>query len=122
MSLRPVSILLLFSLLMTNFSNLFLFAGFELNRNYISAKLCVNKNKPELHCNGKCYLMKKLKQAQEKEEKQDRQSQNNHFQEAVVVVPVVFKRYAVGEIEIHVPTSMGMPSSIKNSVFQPPRG
>lgn len=122
MSLKPVSILLLFSLLMTNFSNLFLFAGFELNRNYIAAEFCVNKNKPELHCNGQCYLMKKLKQAQEKEEKQDRQSQNNHFQDALVVTPVVFKRYAVAEIEIHIPTSMGMPRNIKNTIFQPPRG
>ena len=31
-----------------------------LNYNYIANVLCVNKDKPEMHCNGKCYLMKKL--------------------------------------------------------------
>ncbi|MFA4869100.1 MAG: hypothetical protein WC623_12915 [Pedobacter sp.] len=121
MSLKPVSILLLFSLLITNFSNLFLFAGFELNRNYIATELCMNKSKPELHCNGQCFLMKKLKQAQEKEEKKDRQSQMSHFQEALVNSPIVFKRYAVVETKLHIPISMGMPRNIKNSIFQPPR-
>jgi hypothetical protein len=34
------------------------------------AKNCINKSKPQLHCNGKCQMMKKLKQ----EEKKDAQS------------------------------------------------
>lgn len=38
--------------------------GFELNREYIAAELCVNRDVPESGCNGHCYLMKKLKQAQ----------------------------------------------------------
>lgn len=36
----------------------------------ITQKLCVNKNKPQLHCNGKCYLSKQLKKAAENEKKQ----------------------------------------------------
>lgn len=27
---------------------------------YIANVLCINKSKPELHCNGKCYLSKEL--------------------------------------------------------------
>ena len=27
---------------------------------YISEVLCINKDKPMMHCNGKCYLMKSL--------------------------------------------------------------
>lgn len=34
------------------------------------AKNCVNKAKPQLHCNGKCQMMKKLKE----EEKKDQQN------------------------------------------------
>jgi hypothetical protein len=34
---------------------------------YISTQLCINKDKPELHCNGKCHLMKKLAAASENE-------------------------------------------------------
>ncbi len=121
MLLKPVSILLLFSLLIINFSNLFLYAGFELNRKYIASEFCENKAKPELHCEGKCYLMKKLKQAEEKEQKQEHQSQNIHFQEALVVIPMVFKQFPLKEMKLHIPASMGIPQNIENSVFQPPK-
>ncbi|MBK1894379.1 hypothetical protein [Chryseobacterium paridis] len=30
------------------------------NYNYIVETLCINKDKPELNCNGKCYLSKEL--------------------------------------------------------------
>ena len=33
---------------------------FELNKEYIIKTYCVNKNKPKLHCNGKCHLSKQL--------------------------------------------------------------
>jgi len=33
---------------------------YAVNYNYISTVLCINKNKPELHCNGKCYVSKEL--------------------------------------------------------------
>nr|WP_237421255.1 hypothetical protein [Flavobacterium sp. Sd200] len=31
-----------------------------LNYEYIAKELCVNKEKPAMHCNGKCHLMKEL--------------------------------------------------------------
>ena len=40
---------------------------FWLNKDYITANFCVNKNKPQMHCNGKCFLDK---------EKQDAAKQN----------------------------------------------
>ncbi|MET3034987.1 hypothetical protein ABXT08_02680 [Chryseobacterium sp. NRRL B-14859] len=33
---------------------------YAVNYDYIKEVLCINKNKPELHCNGKCYLSKEL--------------------------------------------------------------
>ncbi|MEC5172485.1 hypothetical protein [Chryseobacterium nepalense] len=33
---------------------------YAVNYNYISEVLCVNKNNPELHCNGKCYVSKQI--------------------------------------------------------------
>lgn len=33
---------------------------YAVNYEYISTTLCINKTKPELHCNGKCYLSKEL--------------------------------------------------------------
>lgn len=35
-------------------------AEYAVNYNYIVTTLCVNKSKPQLHCNGKCYLSKEL--------------------------------------------------------------
>ncbi len=33
---------------------------YAVNYDYISEVLCINKSKPELHCNGKCYLKKEI--------------------------------------------------------------
>ena len=40
---------------------------YVVNYEYISKVLCVNKDKPMLHCNGKCQLMKELAKASENE-------------------------------------------------------
>lgn len=34
---------------------------YQANKDYVADVLCINKDKPELHCNGKCYLKKQLK-------------------------------------------------------------
>ncbi|MDY0780521.1 hypothetical protein [Tenacibaculum sp. IB213877] len=41
------------------------FVEYAINYDYISKVLCINKDKPELECNGKCHLMKELKKQQE---------------------------------------------------------
>ncbi|MCA0365722.1 MAG: hypothetical protein LCH67_16900 [Bacteroidetes bacterium] len=47
-----------------------IFLDYQLRKDFIIKNYCVNKNRPEMHCDGKCYLAKQLKKAQEKEEKQ----------------------------------------------------
>lgn len=43
------------------------------NQSYIAHNLCVNRNKPELSCNGKCILMQRLQAAdEERREAQER--------------------------------------------------
>ena len=37
---------------------------FKLNQKAITEQFCINKNKPELHCNGKCYLNKELQETE----------------------------------------------------------
>ena len=36
---------------------------FVVNYGYIIAELCINRDQPELECNGTCYLQKELAQA-----------------------------------------------------------
>ncbi len=79
---RIAAILLIPLIIGVSFSRLFIYASFEMNRDYIAAALCENKDKPWLHCEGNCYLTKKLKQAEEKEKSQEQQQQKNLFQDA----------------------------------------
>ena len=52
------------------------FIEYMINYDYISKVLCINKNKPELSCNGKCHLMKTLKKEQEKVKKEEEKRKN----------------------------------------------
>ena len=72
---RLIAFTLLLALLSSILSKLFVYAEFKSNQAYIAATLCENRDRPELNCQGKCYLMKKLKEAEDKEKKQENQAQ-----------------------------------------------
>lgn len=61
---------LIFTVFAANFSWLLVYAGFKINQQYIAATLCENRNKPDLHCNGQCYLRKQLRQTEERQQHQ----------------------------------------------------
>ncbi|GAB3898800.1 hypothetical protein [Spirosoma agri] len=62
--------ILLFAVLLPSISPLGTIAYYQVNRDYIARVLCENRNRPELHCNGQCYLAKRLKAQQDKQDKQ----------------------------------------------------
>ncbi|PAW93260.1 hypothetical protein CKK33_07010 [Mucilaginibacter sp. MD40] len=118
---RITAYLLIVALVSANFSRFFIYAGFELNRNYIAAKLCENRNKPQLHCNGKCYFMKKLKQAEENKSTEERQAQKNLFQEAFYNQAERVTFYSVLLSVTPVPNHrIALPQQIQD-IYQPPR-
>lgn len=45
-------------------------AYYQINKEYITRVLCENRDKPQLHCDGHCYLAKKLKAQEEKQDQQ----------------------------------------------------
>ena len=55
-----LSILVLFSFLIVNMSKSIILINYQLNKAEITAKYCVNKDKPQMHCCGKCLLKKKM--------------------------------------------------------------
>ncbi|MBK0370447.1 hypothetical protein [Flavobacterium agrisoli] len=61
------SITMIFLFLLVSFQQALILVHFELNQKSIEADFCVNKNKPELQCHGKCHLKKEL----EKSDKSD---------------------------------------------------
>ena len=121
MILRFIVFFQIFCLLSVGLSSLFVWAGFEMNKNYITAELCINKNRPELHCNGRCYLMKKLKQAEEKEQKQEKENSKMQVQFPFSIRIFNFKRIIGGEIRHHIPFCTGLPGDRLNSIFHPPK-
>ena len=46
----------------------FVVLDFYLNQDYIAKNLCINRDKPKMHCNGKCHLKKKLREEDKKEQ------------------------------------------------------
>ena len=47
-----------------------LYLDFEIRRDYIVKNLCVNRDRPLMLCNGKCYLAKKIAALDEQEKRQ----------------------------------------------------
>ena len=66
---RLLSIVLLLSFLAPSLIKVVIFIDFKLNQDYIARVLCINKEKPLIMCNGKCYLSRQLGKVKEKEEK-----------------------------------------------------
>lgn len=62
-----LSILLLASFLMVNLSKSFILVNYEINKKEITQKYCINKDKPQMHCCGKCLLKRKLAEQEEQQ-------------------------------------------------------
>ena len=118
---RVTVFFLIVSVVAVNFSRFFIYAGFELNRNYIATKLCENRDKPWLHCNGHCYFMKKIKQAEQKQNSEERQSQKNLFQDAMFTTKPEIRFYSNVLQVMQVPNRRIALPMINLSIFQPPK-
>lgn len=65
-----IAIFMIFILMFSCINRLWILVDFSINQDFIAEVLCINKDKPVLACNGKCYLSKKLKEQEEKEKEQ----------------------------------------------------
>ncbi len=61
-------------MLLQTFSKVLLVVDYQANKEYIMEFLCINRDKPELECEGKCHLAKNLKK-QEDAEKNSKEQQ-----------------------------------------------
>lgn len=98
-----------------------MYAGYQLNKNYIASSLCENREKPKLDCNGKCFLMKKIKQAEEKEKSEEKQFKKNTFNEAFINFQITFNKLYIKYINpVYYNPTFSYPQK-SNSIFQPPQ-
>lgn len=65
-----------------------------INYDYIAKELCENKAKPEMHCNGKCHLMKELAKASEGEKQQQDKKNVQQELELLFCEPVAAFEFA----------------------------
>jgi len=63
-------------------------AAYKLNLKFIAEELCENKDKPELMCNGKCYLEKQM----EKQTGTDTESDNKILLTNIYEMPHLLAR------------------------------
>lgn len=62
--------LLVFATFLPTVSQWGVVAYYHANRDYIARVLCENRDKPDLHCDGQCYLAKQLKARQDRQDKE----------------------------------------------------
>lgn len=59
--------ILIFTVLLSTFNKAGILLGFKLNQSKIIQTLCENRDKPALHCDGKCYLKKQINASEKNE-------------------------------------------------------
>ncbi|WP_237738905.1 hypothetical protein [Galbibacter marinus] len=77
---------------------------YVINQDYIAEYLCINKDKPEMDCNGKCYLMEML------EEENQQKKQN---------LPAIdLREYPIGFVQVlHIPSVTQLSFKTKNNTI-----
>ena len=103
------------------------FIEYQLNKKYIAEVLCVNKDKPEMHCNGKCHLKKQLKKANnlpEKQQQEQPQTPPPLKSDPVITVLLLSDKYNFyGQkcIKIIIPYIIHYNFEFVSSIFHPPK-
>jgi len=121
--LRLISILLLSGFLYQYFGSVGIFIHFKINQEFIAKVLCINREKPELQCNGHCQLSKEL-QAHEEQQQSDLpverlKQEIQYFWQPIVVTTIILSLLSEKASFIAKPVH-GLPQPFLSGVFHPP--
>lgn len=109
-------------ILLQSFSKVVIWVDFELNREYISKNLCVQKAKKNNTCKGTCQLKKKLEE-DDKEEKSPAGSLKELKEFQIFCQKGVSFDFKVTAQQINkflLPSGPGT-NSVSHSIFHPPK-
>ncbi|MBL7739008.1 MAG: hypothetical protein JNK14_07305 [Chitinophagaceae bacterium] len=84
---RVISVILLFIFTAQTFYYAGITCWFYINRGYIAKTLCVNRSRPELKCNGQCFLSKKLKEAEKQQDQHSPQQLKEWVETGPCTIP-----------------------------------
>ncbi len=73
---RVLAIVITFCYLSGVFAPFYTYVGYFINKDFIAENLCVNKAKPEMDCEGKCYLVKQLAEQSSKSNESEAPTQS----------------------------------------------
>jgi len=118
------SYLLILLVLLQTFSREVLVVDFTLNQATITARFCVNKARPQLHCDGKCYFAKQLKKQEDRESKSA-----SPLKERLEMLPVAFRSlvpvapadWASAPVGYGPYQSAWVPTNASQGIFHPPQ-
>ncbi|HRG52546.1 MAG TPA: hypothetical protein PLL00_06905 [Bacteroidia bacterium] len=117
---RLLSILLLFGILLQSLGKFIIYANYELNKEAITMMFCENKSKPKMNCNGKCHMMKQMKEQEKKEntpvntlkEKYENQISTASYSFRIITTYTIISHSSVYKLHESI--------SHLNSIFHPP--
>jgi hypothetical protein len=102
------------------------YLDFELRKDYIIQNLCENRFKPQMNCNGKCYLAKKLHKIAEdnatKETQKQGQSIKKIMEEVFEATPLFSCEWLINNLSPNSSYSYQLAhlQSFSFSIFHPP--
>lgn len=118
---RFITYLLIFITISQGAMQLVVYSSYQMNKEYITSVFCINKEHPELHCDGQCFLARKLK---------DLDGKNKQIQETLKRVIEATPAFKDSITDIDIPsfelkTEIGFIQkplpSLHFSIFQPPK-
>lgn len=96
------------------------FVEYAINYDYISKVLCINKEKVEMNCNGKCYVMKQLKKQQDEDFKSLRVSMKDYPIGFINLLQIEQKTEQPNALHNNFFYQLNYSYLVANSVFHPP--
>ena len=119
---------LLAAVLFQTFATVGVIVQFQINRSYYAEVLCINKNRPELACHGKCVLMQRLQHEFEQSQDAERQTLQNLFDRELTLFCANFNPFFIEKRSFYrlnkkeKPTSSFkfFPQSVFDDIFHPP--
>lgn len=121
-----VAIALLVSISYQFIAKMGVMAWYEINKDYIAAELCENKDKPELQCAGKCYLKKQIDKVEESGDTDDKntptKNKKTELPEYVLTAPSLCTFFIAEEsADFHDKYTSPRGTLYITSIFHPPQ-
>jgi hypothetical protein len=116
------AILLMAAFLLQSMSKALVIVSYYSNKT-VYAKNCENKQKPQLHCNGKCQMIKKLKQEQKQDEANPERKLENKNESISFHSYLNIEFSAIQQLYVKTPFGLlnsGQPVNRSYAIFHPP--